>query len=38
VNKTLKLEKLYTSIKPDEISSKEYIFDTQLDKILNDKD
>jgi hypothetical protein len=24
--------------KPDEISSKKYIFDTKLDKILNDKD
>jgi hypothetical protein len=31
-------EKLYTSKKTDEISSKEYIFDTKLDKILNDKE
>jgi hypothetical protein len=31
-------EKLYTSKKTDEISSKEYILDTKLDKILNDKD
>jgi hypothetical protein len=31
-------EQLYTSKKTDEISSKEYIFDTKLDKILNDKE
>jgi hypothetical protein len=31
-------EKLYTSKKTDEISSKKYIFDTKLDKILNDKE
>ena len=31
-------EKLYKSKKTDEISSIEYIFDTKLDKILNDKE
>ena len=31
-------EKLYTSKKTDEISSKKYIFDTKLDKILNDEE
>jgi hypothetical protein len=31
-------EKLYTSKKTDEISSKEYIFDTKLEKNLNDKE
>ena len=31
-------EKLYTSKKTDEISSKEYIFYIKLDKILNDKE
>ena len=31
-------EKLYTSKKTDEISSKKYIFDTKLDNILNNKE
>jgi hypothetical protein len=31
-------EKLYTSKKTNEISSNTYIFDTKLDKMLNDKE